>query len=223
MTGSDNPFIPMHRPIKLAHVALVLDRSGSMESCRDQTIEGFNDYAEQIRQTAAKERLDVRLTLTVFNQEVRMPLFVQPLERLHRMSRKYYVPGGSTAMLDAVGTTIDRLERDGVSGPEASVLVCIISDGLENASHEYSSANVAERIQRLTATDRWTFTYLGANQDLSQISADLHIPATNMASYVATDAGTADAWQRQSRATNRRMERIREGEGASNDFFVEES
>jgi uncharacterized protein YegL len=222
MTTPTNPFVPAPTQSKPAHVALVLDRSGSMESCRDETIEGFNEYAQQIRGTAAKEGLQVRLTLTVFNHEVRMPLFEQPLARLHPMSRKYYVPDGSTSMLDAVGHTVDRLEREGTDIAAASVLVCIISDGHENASQHYSYADVAERIQRLTATERWTFTYLGANQDLSQVSEQLNIPVANTASYAATGAGTSDAWERQSRATSRRMAQVRSGERASVDFYAEE-
>src|SRR5579859_996720 len=223
MTTPLNPFIPNPTRSRPAHVALILDRSGSMESCRDETIGGFNEYAQQVRATAAQEGLQVRLTLTVFNQEVRMPLFEQPLARLHPMSRKYYVPGGSTAMLDAVGETIDRLERDGTGIADTSVLVCVISDGYENASQRYRYADIAERIQRLTATERWTFTYMGANQDLSQVSDQLNIPFANTASYAATGDGTSDAWQRQSRATNRRMGRINSGERASVDFYAEES
>jgi hypothetical protein len=222
MAQDANPFIPTPRPTKLAHVAIVLDRSGSMESCRDETISGFNEYAQDIRETAQTAGLDARLMLTVFNGEVRMPLFETSLERLHPLSRKYYVPDGSTAMLDAVGQTIDRLEREVSQIDQASVLVCVISDGEENSSTEYSYASVAERIQRLTATERWTFSYLGSNQDLSVVSESLSIPFANTSSYAPTGEGTSDAWQRQSRATRRRMEGVSTGKSASQDFYGEE-
>lgn len=222
MVKAGNPFIPTTRHHKLAHVAIVLDRSGSMESCRDQTISGFNEYAQDIRRTAHEAGLDARLTLTVFNGEVRMPLFGAPLDRLHLMSRKYYVPDGSTAMLDAVGQTVDRLERDGADIEMASVLVCIISDGQENSSTEYTYPAVAERIKRLTATERWTFTYLGSNQDLSVVSQRLDIPVANMTSYTSTGEGTADAWERHGRATSRRMRHASAGTSASQEFYAEE-
>jgi hypothetical protein len=138
------------------------------------------------------------------------------------MSRKYYVPDGSTAMLDAVGQTIDRLEREGSRIHEASVLVCIISDGQENSSTDYTYESVAELIQRLTATERWTFTYLGSNQDLSIVSEHLSIPLTNTSSYASTREGTADGWKRQSRATRRRMEGVSTGKSASQEFYTEE-
>jgi hypothetical protein len=222
MVTTRNPFVPTTGRHTLAHVAIVLDRSGSMEACRDETISGFNEYAQHIRSTAKAAGLDTRLTLTVFNGEVRMPLFEEPLERLHPMSRKYYVPDGSTAMLDAVGQTVDRLERYGSQIDEASVLVCIISDGQENSSTEYTYASVAQRIARLTETERWTFTYMGSNQDLSIVSQQLDIPVSNMTSYVSSGEGTADAWKRHSRATSRRMQGVSTGQTASQGFYSEE-
>jgi hypothetical protein len=138
------------------------------------------------------------------------------------MSRKHYVSDGSTAMLDAVGQTIDRLEREGNQIDHASVLVCVISDGQENSSTDYTYASVAERITRLTATERWTFSYLGSNQDLSVVSESLSIPFANTSSYSSTGEGTADAWKRQSRATRQRMEGVSTGESASQEFYAEE-
>src|SRR4051794_3172348 len=106
------------------HVAIVLDRSGSMETCRQATIDGFNEYLGGLRETAQHEEVEVRVTLTVFNGEVVVPLSAAPLSKLHTLSHKTYVPGGTTAMLDAVGETLDRLERDSAG----SYLVCVISD-----------------------------------------------------------------------------------------------
>lgn len=217
-----NPFVPSVSARRPAHVAIVLDRSGSMESCRDATISGFNEYAEHIRRTAAAEGLDVRLSLTVFNQEVSMPLFQAPLAQLRPLDRQSYVPDGMTAMLDAVGRTLQRLEQEGQDITSASVLVCVISDGYENSSREYSYAALAERIQRLTATERWTFTYMGSNQDLSRVSADLGIPRENTAVYAATPGGTAHAWERQQDATARRLQEVAAGAPASRAFFRDE-
>lgn len=218
MTTSRNPLVPQ-QPSRLAHVALVLDRSGSMEACRDATISGFNEYVDHLRTTAHETDLHVLLTLTVFNQEVRMPLFQASLDDLRPLSPETYVPGGTTAMLDGVGRTIDRLERRGRAMGEASVLVCIVSDGLENASREYTRAALTERIRRLMTTQRWTLSYLGANQDLSRVAHDLSIPLANMASYQATPGGTGDAWRTQREATARRMRAASRGERASRDFY----
>jgi hypothetical protein len=105
---------------------------------------------------------------------------------------------------------------------EASVLVCIISDGQENSSTDYTYASVAERIQRLSDTERWTFTYLGSNQDLSAVSDSLSISMANTSSYAASREGTTDAWKRHSRATRRRMQGVSTGKHTSHDFYAED-
>ena len=79
--------------------------------------------------------------------------------------------------------------------------VRFISDGLENASRFYDYPAIAERIRRLTATGRWTVTYLGSNQDLSVVGRELGIAPGNMARYDASPAGTRAAWAGHARAT----------------------
>jgi hypothetical protein len=101
LTGSES---------KIVHVAIVLDRSGSMEECREATIGGFNEYVDGIREAAEREELTVKATLTVFNGDVGVRYVDAPISRLTKLSRKTYVPGGMTAMLDAVGETIERLQ-----------------------------------------------------------------------------------------------------------------
>lgn len=188
------------------HVAIVLDRSGSMEECRDATISGFNEYTDGIRRTAEQEELRTLITLVAFNGEVRTVFVDQPLGRLRRLSRKTYVPNGSTAMLDAVGETLQRLRP--LDGEGQRFLVCVISDGYENASQRYTYPDIAERIQQLTATGRWTFTYLMSNQDLSVIQRELHIDRGNVAVYQASDVGTRSAWSRHADSTARYMEAV---------------
>lgn len=193
-------------PSTRSHVAIVLDRSGSMEACRESTISGFNEYASGVRTTAAAENMETTLTLTVFNEGVEMQSFLEPVSNLADLTWETYQPNGSTAMLDAVGVTIDRLARTLADRPHERVLVCIISDGEENASRAYTYEDIAQRISARTEAG-WTFTYMGANQDLSQVSRDLHIPAANTASYRADAPGTRNAWQRHARATSRSLSR----------------
>lgn len=188
------------------HVAIVLDRSGSMESCRKATISGFNEYADQVRATAAAEGMETTLTLTVFNNTVETRQFLEPVSNLRDLTWETYQPDGSTAMLDAVGVTIERLARTLADRAHERVLVCIISDGYENASRAYTYEEIAKHISARTEAG-WTFTYMGSNQDLSQVSAALHIPERNMASYDSDPEGTRDAWVRHARATSRSMSR----------------
>jgi uncharacterized protein YegL len=218
-TGTQS--IPTASPSRTSsEVILILDRSGSMEACRDATISGFNEYVQTVRQAAERQEIKTRITLTVFNHDVQVKEFRSPLGRLRRISRGTYVPGGNTAMLDAVGETLDRLVTEVRNPHDRSFLVCIISDGLENASRHYSYADVAERIQRLTAEENWTFTYLGSNQDLATVTEQLHIPRGNVAEYDSSPTGTNRAWRRHSLSTMNRMADLRAGIPSSPTYFV---
>lgn len=204
---------------KTVHVAIILDRSGSMDSCRDATISGFNEYVDTLDKGARDTGLRTKVSLAVFNQETVTPLFRAPLERLHRLDRRSYVPGGNTAMLDAVGMTLDRLVMEVRKPQEKAFVVCIMSDGYENASRNYTYADIAERIGRLTAEGNWTFTYLGSNQDLGQVADQMHIPRGNMASYSPTPEGTDRAWRRHGTQTLQRMQDINQGVAGSSSFY----
>jgi uncharacterized protein YegL len=213
---------PTDTRVKTLHVAIILDRSGSMEDCRDATISGFNELVEGIRADDRKGGLRTRITLVTFNHEVEVVQFKAPLSSLHRISRETYVPGGNTAMLDAVGLTLDRLTAEVKDQASKSFLVCIVSDGYENASRRYTYPDIAARIRKLTEAGNWTVTYLGSNQDLSKVSEALHIPAGNVAAYAATPAGTNAAWTVQREATTRRMARVRSGQPAAAPFYEED-
>jgi hypothetical protein len=205
---------------RIARVAIVLDRSGSMESCRDATISGFNEFIAGIRDTAEREELPTRITLTTFNGDVAVHCLDAPISRLKPLTRGTYVPGGTTAMLDALGHTIDRLETCDLR--LATFLVCVISDGYENASRRFTYADIAERIQQLTAAGAWSFTYLGSNQDLSRVSADLHIPAGNTANYCSTPEGTDAAFRKHTKSSSRHLANVARGAPSPASFYVAE-
>src|SRR5262249_3146547 len=104
-----------------------------------------------------------------------------------------FVPRNSTALLDAIGRTIDELghnlsqliERD----RPAQVIVAILTDGLENASRLYSWSDIGDRIKLQSEIYKWTFLFLGANQDAIATAAQLSISGSNAARYVADSAG----------------------------------
>jgi hypothetical protein len=204
---------------KATEVAIILDRSGSMESCRDATIGGYNEYLQSLGAMTGAEELAVRVSLTVFNSCVEIADAGATLDEVRPLTRESYVPDGGTALLDAVGLTLTLLKRKADDQPATSFLVCIISDGQENASTVFSYEQIADWIQALTATGRWTFAYLGSNQDLSQVAAQTGIPRGNMRSYDATDAGTQSAWREQSMASYRNVQRASRGMRDAGDFY----
>ena len=181
-------------PNQETYVFLILDKSGSMGYCLMPTIMGFNEQIQTIR-TESKENGKWFTSVITFNQRVEYNQWLQSPDKLQELNESIYVPGGSTAMLDAVGSTLDRIKKSTpYTNENASYLVIIISDGVENASREYNWASVGELIQELTATKRFTFTYMGANQDLGVINRELHIPVGNTSAYKSDAIGTAHAF-----------------------------
>ncbi len=97
------------------------------------------------------------------------------------------MPRGSTALLDAIGKTIEDLDTD------RDVVFVIITDGDENASKTYKYEAINKMIQNLTK-EGWKFIFLGANQDAIKTGAHLGVSASNSMSYAATSAGTANVF-----------------------------
>ncbi len=172
-----------------SEIAFVLDRSGSMESCRDAAIAGFNSFlAEQMKVTGL-----ARLTLVLFDDEYLLPINALPVAEILPLDHDSYVPRGSTALLDAIGRTVAELGARLAALPEpdrpSQVIVAILTDGDENSSQTYTWREIARVIKEQTEQYRWTFLFLGANQDAIAIAAQMNIAAANAATYVADTAG----------------------------------
>lgn len=167
------------KPTK-TYVAMILDRSGSMKHIKKVTVNGFNEHIQTLI-SEGKDGTEIFASLVLFNGHVEAEFFNAPVFALREMSEESYNPDGSTAMLDAVGYTLDRFAAEtDVNDPNNAYLVMVFSDGEENASKQWTHSRLAERIQELNKTNRWTFTYVGANQDLAVISETLKIDHTNV-------------------------------------------
>jgi hypothetical protein len=201
------------------HIALILDRSGSMSDSRNATIEGFNGYLARVRSFVSEAGIPATGSLTVFANDVEVQQFMKPLDEVQPLTPESYEPWGLTALLDAIGVTVSRLEEATGAATGQSFLVCVVSDGYENNSTYYAATDIARTISRLTETGNWTFTYLAANQDLDRVSDDLHIPRGNVASYAATPDGTDEAWERHAAATVRSMDMVHEDSPSSRTFY----
>ena len=189
-----------------SEIAFVLDRSGSMESCREATIGGFNSFLQEQQKTEGL----ARLTLILFNDEYLVPIDALPVAEILPLSSDSYVPRGSTALLDAIGRTIDelgaRLAALSEKDRPLQVIVAILTDGLENSSQDYTWQQIADVIKQQSEQYRWTFLFLGANQDAIATAAQMNIKATNAAAYVADAAGlhaSASSLTRKVRALRR--------------------
>lgn len=178
---------------KKTYVSIVLDQSGSMSNIWDDTIGSFNIQVEAIKSGA--KGTDTFVTLTLFDYNSDIKYFAQPVEKLVELTRSTYKPNGGTAMYDAIGLTIDRMQKEipDIDDPNTAVLFVIITDGQENSSKTISASMIGEIIKSLNKTKRWTFSVLGANINLEALAGTLNIATSNMASYTADSVGVASA------------------------------
>jgi uncharacterized protein YegL len=182
---------------KRTFVGIALDRSGSMEMMREPTITGFNEHLQTIKDNAMKGG-DTRVSLVTFGGDVTTEFVNLPADKIRPLTNAMYKPRGSTPMYDAVGDLLQELEEYDVTFLDIAFLVIVISDGQENASRRYNRNQIAQRIQRLKATGRWTFAYVGANQDLYE-AQDFGFSTTT---WVYNPTGTARLYDNMSMCTD---------------------
>lgn len=168
-----------------AFIAFVIDESGSMQTGKDETIRGINEQIQAIKnQFADSKEIEPIVSLVKFNERVSSVFINKTLSELKEFTDNEYSPNGMTAMYDGVGHMLNILEQTSeIDKEDSTVLIVVVSDGEENASKEHTSATIAERIKKFNETKRWTFTYLGANQDLSVVSQKTNIYAGNTMSF----------------------------------------
>jgi uncharacterized protein YegL len=177
-------------------VNFILDKSGSMESVRSATISGFNEYI----QTLKKDGTKYKFSLTLFDTGITQMYTNEPLEAVKDLDMERYSPGGGTALYDAACSTIKAM-RDKV-GKTQKVITVIMTDGEENSSKEYTEAQLKAMITELEKTGKWTFVFLGANQDSYASAQKFGIAHGNTANFMATGAGTARAFKVMAMATS---------------------
>jgi len=126
-----------------------------------------------------------------------------PVQEVLGLTTETYVPRNCTALLDAIGTTIHDLGKRLSEIPEqdrpGQVIVSILTDGLENASRQFTWKDVAALIKQQTETYKWTFLFLGANQDAIATAAQISIAASNAATYAADAVGSRSSHRTLSR------------------------
>lgn len=187
-------------------IAFVLDRSGSMNHCQQAAIDGFNQFLVDQQNTEGL----AKLTLVLFDDDYLVPISSVPVQEVVPLNDETYQPRGCTALLDAIGQTIDDLGNRLSALPEkdrpGQVIVAILTDGLENASQRFNWKEIAGKIKHQTDVYKWIFLFLGANQDAIATAASLSIAANNAANYVADAAGSKAshaAFSRKARALRR--------------------
>ena len=171
-------------------LVFVLDRSGSMSGLEEDTIGGFNSMLK--KQQAEPGRAFI--TTVLFNQQLEVLQDRLPLEKARPLTASDYTVYGGTALIDALGITIQHIETiHKYARPEdvpAHTLFVIITDGMENSSRMYSSSDVKKTIRKKTEKDGWEFLFLGANIDAVETAAHYGIRADRAVKYYSDSMGT---------------------------------
>lgn len=148
------------------YIGFVLDRSGSMQSYGIETVvSGFNRFVKEQKETPG----EAHLYFVQFDTEGYDKVYDGDIKKKADMAAGDFVPRGGTPLRDAIGKTITdlgkRFEHMSESDRPDKVVIVILTDGLENASREYTAAQIAGMIKTQQQQYNWQFVFLGANQD----------------------------------------------------------
>ena len=173
----------------LTELVFILDRSGSMSGLEKDTIGGFNGMIEKQK----KEEGKAFVTTILFDDKIETLHDRVNLQEIKTLTDKDYTVRGMTALLDAVGSTINHISNiHKYARPEdvpAHTMFIITTDGMENASREFSYAKIKSLIEEKKQLG-WEFVFIGANIDAVTEGAKLGISAERSVDYLADSAGT---------------------------------
>jgi uncharacterized protein YegL len=176
---------------KLTEIVVILDRSGSMIDLRKDMEGGLRAFLKSQKELKTDE-LRANLTLVKFDDKYENVYDGAALEYIDVESIALE-PRGGTALLDAMGKTInavgDRLKDTKEENRPSKVVVVIITDGLENSSREFSKDQVFKMVETQTNIYKWEFVYLGANQDAIQVAGQYGFVPNFSSTYVPSKIG----------------------------------
>jgi hypothetical protein len=202
------------------HIAVVLDKSGSMDKIKDDTIGGFNTFLKGQQETAQPGDT---FSFVQFSGSSRNsgygsyyrtdegPIYKflyknADIKTVKELTGKTFVPGGGTPLLDTLGDIIKDTGTFLASLKEeerpSKVIFVIITDGEENTSARFSKAQVKELITEHTGIWKWEFVFIGANQDAIAEAGNYGILMTNSMSYATNKAGVDETYKSLTRSLN---------------------
>ena len=174
----------------LTELVFILDKSGSMSGLEKDTIGGFNSLLDQQRKVDG----ECIITTVLFDNRYELLHDRIDIRAVQPMTGQEYFVGGSTALLDAIGKTIHKIgtvQKNTAEDYRAEkVMFVIITDGEENASRYFSSAQIRQMIQRQKERYGWEFIFLGANIDAVETAGRFGIDADRAVDYVPDGEGT---------------------------------
>lgn len=172
----------------LTEVVFILDKSGSMSNLTSDTIGGFNSLLKKQKE----EKGECLVSTVLFNDKSYVLIDRKPIKEVKEMSEDDYCASGCTALIDALGDAIKHIKRvhkyiREEDRPEHTMFI-ITTDGLENASHKYSSDDVKKLVEGQKEAG-WEFVFLGANIDAVETAKSYGIRADRSTNYINDACG----------------------------------
>ena len=169
-------------------IVCILDRSGSMATIIDDAIGGFNEFIKEQK----KLEDEATMTTALFDDQYDLLYDNVPLSEVEEFTTNTWSPRGTTALFDAIGKTINSVRenhRNLKDEKPDKVLVCIVTDGMENSSKEYTSNQIQKLIKKCENDYNWSFVYLAANQDAFSTGVSFGISGGNTFNFTADSTG----------------------------------
>lgn len=156
-----------------SRILVVLDRSGSMQSCLQEAIGGFNKFLAEQKALPG----ECQFSLMLFDNLIEYVVVDTPIKNVSPLNETTFVPRGFTALYDAVGTMIDRYKLD--NKPGVKTILVILTDGQENASKMYNHTSVSQLIKKVEGEYGWETIFLGSGFNVYDVAKNLNIKTTN--------------------------------------------
>jgi len=175
------------------HISVVLDRSGSMSSCVKETREGFNKFISDQQKNSG----ETTVSLAQFDDKYEVNYQFKPIKEVPFLDTNNFIPRGMTALLDAMGKTINETGKQLADLNEkerpSRVIMVILTDGEENSSREFTRQQVFDMVKHQQDKYNWDFVFLGANQDAIATASQYGIGAKSAMNYVGSNSVQAFA------------------------------
>lgn len=190
---------------------VILDKSGSMSSIAKAAISGFNETIGGIRsaQKQFAETQEHYISLLTFCSCTKEYVYdCVPVDQVKNLTSNDYQPCCCTPLYDAMGMGINDLLKKTKNIENSAVVVTIITDGMENASKEYSGKAIKALVDKMRDEHGWNFSYIGTNQDVESVAHDLSIQ--NSFYFEDSDTGMTEAWDKERKSKRIMYSRISE-------------
>lgn len=178
---------------------IIVDESGSMNHLRNSTLSGINETINTIH--SAQNEFDATqehtLTLVTFDSgsnrpDVRIIIDNQPISEVKEFND--YMPNGCTPLYDAMGQSLTHLHNRIKNDHDATAVVTVLTDGLENASREWDAAGLRRLIEQLKS-EGWSFAYMGSAHNVKEVTDLLSIE--NVIEFSHDNLGVSSTWGRE--------------------------